>query len=144
MPGFIDENAPSPASEPEFSSSEGILGDGVAAVQPNPITQEPSQAGPEEQGAYEDLLKRAIAMIHDFRGPDPISDNIIKALSNADRPAYVTIGQQAGNIVKLLYENAKRQGIKYPGDVIKEVGMDVVTELIMLAREMFDFFRIKS
>jgi len=117
---------------------EDISGEGYGKVASNPLTEADEQASPEEQEQYEDGFKRVMAMIHDVREPNDkksMADTIIKAISTSTMPAYKTIGGTAAMIMRLFHNNAKRQNVDYSGDVLREIGMNVVVELTDVARE---------
>lgn len=141
MQNFLDENAkPNLEQKPEAPapSAMNITGEGLGAVQQNPLTESDENASPEEQAEYEDAFRRIMAMIHDTRennGKKSMADSLIKTLANSQLPSHVAIGQSAGNTLRLFHENAKRQGKEIPGDVLREIGMDVIVEFIDIARE---------
>ena len=61
-------------------------------------------------------------------------DSLIKTLANSQMPSFEAIGKSAGNTLRLFHENAKRQGKKYDGGVLQEIGMDLIVEFIDIAR----------
>jgi len=136
MEKFLDENAP-----PDFNQIASARGKGIGSFEQNPLEGEPEPVSPEEQKEYDELFPRVMAMIHDTRGggkagKKSMADSIIKAISSPGLPAYEAIGKAAGNIMRLTHENAKRQKVEFSGDVLREVGMDVIVELIDIAREL--------
>jgi hypothetical protein len=142
MAEFLDtQQAPplDPAAEgTPVEEMQNIKGGGIGSVMPNPLTEADESASPEEQAEYEDAFKRVMGMIHDTSengGKKSIADAVIKAISNSQIPAHEAIGKQTGNLMRLFHETAKRAGKEYPGDVLREVGMDLATELIDIGRE---------
>jgi len=119
--------------------ASGIVNQGAGAAMKNPLEGEDEPVSPEEQAEYDDAFKRIMAMVHDTRevdGGKSMADSIIAQITSKTGPAYEAIGKSAGNAIKLFYENAKRQGKEYSGDVLREVGMDLVTELIDIASQV--------
>jgi len=140
MSDFLDTQEKPGLGQPSaLPGAEQITGKGVGAVEQNPLTAEDELASPEEQAEYEDAFRRVMAMIHDTDergGKKSIADGVIKQISNSQIPSYQAIGKAAGNLMRLFHENAKRQGKEYSGDVLLNVGLDLVTELIDMAREL--------
>ncbi len=139
---FLDTSAAppldAPVAEPPVKGMEDIKGEGMGKVVPNPLTEPEEAASPEEQAEYRDAFKRVMGMVHDTTesgGKKSIADGVIKTLSNTEIPAYKTIGKTAGNLMRLFDELAKRNKKEWSGDVLREVGMDLVTELIDIAKE---------
>ena len=119
--------------------ASGIVSQGAGAAMKNPMEGPDEPVTPEEQAEYDDAFKRVMAMVHDTReqgGKKSMADSLIKQMTNTGGPAYESIGKAAGNAMKLFHENAKRQGKEYSGDVLREVGMDLVTELMDVAGEL--------
>ena len=139
MEDFLDANAkPELNRDPTGKRVTGFSGAGVGAVEKNPLTEDEEPASEQEQAAYDEGFKRLMGMIHDTRsigGKKPMADNIIRALSNSDMPSYAVIGSQAGNLMRLFHENAKRQKVEYPDSVLMELGGVVIQELTDVARE---------
>lgn len=141
MPDLLDVNAAPPLDpamqEPPVEGMENIKGEGMGKVMPNPLEEADEMASPEEQAEYKDAFKRVMGMVHDTNergGEKSIADGVIKTLSNSDLPAHKTIGKTAGNLMRLFHEHAKRNKKEWSGDVLREVGMDLITELIDIAR----------
>jgi len=138
---FLDPNAAppleqQPVAEAPVQSMEDIRGEGMGKVMPNPLEEPNEAASPEEQAEYKEVFKRVMGMVHDTKengGKKAIADGIIKTLSNTEIPAHKVIGQTAGNLMRLFHELSKRNNKEWSGDVLREVGMDLVTELIDVA-----------
>jgi hypothetical protein len=138
---FLDVNEAPPIDPMEAGTPvegmDNITGDGLASVMPNPLEEPDEQASPEEQAEYREAFKRVMGMVHDTSendGKESIADGVIKTLSNTDIPAHKVIGKTGGNLMRLFHELGKRNKKEWSGDVLREVGMDLVTELIDIAR----------
>ncbi len=135
---FLDTSAKPPETGGETNPLMDIAGAGMGKVDHNPLAEADEDAGPEEQAQYEDVFKRVMAMVHDTREPEgggkSMADSIIKKISNPEFPSYANIGGTAGELMRLFHNNAKRQGVEFPGDVLMNVGMDLITELMDIAR----------
>jgi len=138
MEDFLDTSA-KPDLGMKLPREATMTGEGSGAVTQNPLTAPDEQASPEEQAEYDDAHKRVMHMVNDTTergGKKSLADALIKTLSNSTMPSYQAIGQAAGNAMRLFHENAKRQGKEYSGDVLLNVGLDLVTELIDIASEV--------
>jgi hypothetical protein len=135
---FLDTNAPPPLEPtPSLEGAEGIKGEGMGNVMPNPLEEPDEPASPEEQKEYKEIFKRLMSMVHDTSengGKKSIADGVIKTLSNSEIPAHKVIGKAAGNLIRLFHELSKRNGKEWNGDALREAGMDLVTELIDVAQ----------
>lgn len=112
-------------------------GAGMGAVQENPITAPEEAASPEEQQQYTDLFNRVMAMVNDTReanGEKSVAQSVVELLGTKDKPAHQAIGTTAGMVMTHMVTLAKRNGQEYAGPVIQEVGMDLVLELIDIAK----------
>lgn len=132
MEPFIqEETAPQPAQQPQVAQGQGgaLLS---APVQPGPLDAPEQPASEEEQAQYLDLLSRVTAFVHDTKenedGEAP-ADKVMDMLANPDLAQEVAIGHTTALILQMFHNNAKRQGVEYSGDVLREVGMDLVGEL---------------
>ena len=113
------------------------MGAGHGATQENPVTAPEEEATPEEQAQYEDMFKRAMALINDTRSQGDSqspADALIKLMSEKDKEAHVAIGTAAGMVIQILMDLSKRAGQEYSGPVIQEVAMDCVEELADIAK----------
>ena len=142
---FLDPNAAppldaAPQQAPEPPAPDGmdaIRGEGMGNVVPNPLEEPDEPASPEEQAEYKEVFKRVMGMVHDTSengGKKSIADGIIKTLSNTEIPAHKAIGKTAGNLMRNFHELSKRNKKEWSGDVLREVGMDLVTELMDVAQ----------
>lgn len=116
--------------------SAGPVGAGLGAIEEDPLKAPDEDASTEEQEQYQDLFIRTMAAVNDTRsvgGGRSMADAVIRMLSTKDKEAHVAIGTTAGLVMTQMIDNAKRQGVEYPGPVIQEVGMDLIVELIELA-----------
>ena len=62
-------------------------------------------------------------------------ENHIQMLSTKDKEPHESIGQTAGLIMTQMIGMAKSQKKEYQPDIIREVGMDLIHELYMVAGE---------
>ena len=112
-------------------------GTGLASVEQDPANMPEEEASKEENAQYEDLFLRAMASIHDVRTPPKgrrsLADQIVQSLATKAAEPQEAIGKTAASVLSNLVTMAKRQEIEYAPDVVKEVGMDIVSELYMLA-----------
>lgn len=113
------------------------MGAGMGAVQENPLTAPEEQASPEEQKQYQDLFNRVMAMVNDTReanGQPSVAESIVKLLGTKDKPAHQAVGTTAGMVMLQMIDMAKRNGVEYDPRVVQEVGMDLVIELLDIAK----------
>jgi len=114
-----------------------IGGTGLAQIEPAPKDYPDEDASPEQQKEYEDLFIRVMSAVHDVRKPPKgkksMADSVIELMSNKDQEPQASIGTAAGMTMFNIITMAKRQKKEYDPDVIREVGMDLVGELYMIA-----------
>lgn len=113
------------------------VGAGMGAVQENPLTAPEEQASPEEQQQYEDLFGRVMAMVNDTResnGQPSVAQSVVELLGTKDKPAHEAVGTTAGLVMVQMTDMAKRNGKEYDPRIVQEVGMDLVIELLDIAR----------
>ena len=111
---------------------------GPEALTENPLTAPDEAASPEEQKQYDDLFMRVMQMVHDTRegpmGKSP-ADYVVSMLGDPrGGEAHEVIGKTAGWTMVAITDIAKRNGVEYDGRVLQEVGMDLVAEMIDIAR----------
>jgi hypothetical protein len=125
--------------QPPASPAGMPMGAGRSAVEENPLEAAEEESSPEEQKQYDDLFLRVMAAVNDSRVPPKgkrsFAAELVRVLSTKGKEAYILLGQTAGLIMTQMIDLAKRQGVEYPGFIIQEVGLDLLTELTEIARE---------
>lgn len=94
--------------------------------------EEQSNVTPEEQGAYDTVVKAALSMIYVEDGSFSAIVEKIKGESDKNGLAY-GIGHTAAMILRSITEGAKQQGREVPEDVLLPAGQEVVAELVEVA-----------
>lgn len=113
------------------------VGAGMGVVQENPLTAPEEEASPEEQKQYDDLFNRVMAMVNDTResnGEPSVAQSVVELLGTKDKAAHEAVGTTAGMVMIHMVTLAKRNGVEYDPRVVQEVGMDLVIELLDIAR----------
>ena len=131
MEDFITEKPP----EDFISGEKGPMAPGNAIAM-NPMDAPDEMVSDEEQAQYNDLFNRVMAFVYDDReanGTKAPAEAVIDAINVGNAPIEETLGTTAGNIMVQFHNAAKRQGVEYSGDVLREVGSDLVVELIVIA-----------
>jgi hypothetical protein len=114
-------------------------GTGLANIEGRPQDAPDEPASEEEQAQYQDLFLRAMAAINDIRKPPKggtgksLADQTIQSLADKNAEPQEAIGRTAANLMINMITMAKRQQVEYSPDVVREVGMDMVGELYMIA-----------
>lgn len=109
----------------------------MGAVQENPLTAAEEPASEQEQADYEDLWLRLMSAVNDTKESKngrPLAQAVVEMLGVKGQPAHEAIGRLAGIIMSQMIDLAKRAGREYDGRAIQEAGLDLVTELMDIAK----------
>lgn len=87
---------------------------------------------PDEQAAYDTVVKAALSMIYVEDGSFSAIVEKIKGEADKNGLAY-GIGHTAAMILRSITEGAKQQGREVPEDVLLPAGQEVVAELVEVA-----------
>jgi hypothetical protein len=116
---------------------QGQMGGTGLANEMRPQDTPDEDAGEEDQKEYDDLFIRVMSAVNDIRkAPNArksLADQTIELLSNKDKEPQEAIGVTAGLTMQNILQMAKKQKKEYQPDVIREVGMDLIGELYMIA-----------
>ena len=134
----VAEMIPQQAQPQGIPAGGGLpQGTGLAEIEQDPRNSPDQEVEGDEQAQYEDLFIRVMSAVHDVRkapkANKSMADNVVQMLASKDREPHESIGQTAGMTMTQMITMAKSQGKEYSPDVIREVGMDLVHEMYMIA-----------
>lgn len=135
----IGQQAGAAGATPAPEAPAGMpAGAGRGMTEENPVTAQEEPASEEEQAQYDDLFKRAMALINDTRvqgeADKSPADSLIDVMAQKGKEAHVSIGTAVGMTMQILMDISKRNGVEYSGPVLQEVAIDCCEELAEIAK----------
>lgn len=114
----------------------GAMVNGEASPASNdaaPEDGEQPNVTPEEQAAYEQLIRNAFKVIYPEGGEDAISPQVLKGLSANPENPVLALGSTAATLVSGLRDSAKKVGQPVPDEILYHGGQRIVEELAEVA-----------
>ena len=121
------------------TSGTSVQGDPYSLVAPGGLDPEEDVPDDVVQAYQEDFVARAMMFMSDNRQQDGMSstpaDAVMNRLNLKGARAPEAIGSTAAEIVMMIKNNAKQQGVEYPTPAIMGAGMEIVQLLMDLSRD---------
>ncbi len=130
--------APQPVATEDWLSATTA---GPKAVQPvsgaiGPVDE--TAVSPEEQEQYEDFVSRAIHFVNDTRVPQKgarsPADAVLERMNQRGLTVPEALGGTTADVVFMIHNNAKRQGVEYEADVLWHGADEIMSQLLDLGR----------
>jgi len=121
------------------TSGTSLGGDPYNMVAPGAIPPEEDVRPDAVQAYQEDLVARAMMFMSDNRKAEGMqqtpADAVLARLNVRGSAAPEAIGGTTAEIIMMIKNNAKRQGVEYPSESLLGGGMEVAQLLMDLARD---------